>query len=419
MAIVFTGDILPLDITIQIPCSAHFKALTETFGLPKDGKRPILEPLFHQIARRLFIGGDFQRPSQELFDLTEGNPVTFAPGGSSANTFTTYARATRSNGLFLGVAGTDGSGQQIYQSLTDSGLLLLPTRLHLSETVKTAHSFSFRHTDVNGKENTSYAVYRGNVKDLIAPDDITCEMIDSVDAVFMSGSMRGEKMSQAVFDKALSLRWDLGKDFWFSPHTEEKVAIASADVFQWLIRSANRTTASVKEISWTLLPDVETKKISVEQTLMALKYVFEERYLENRGRAKQHEQIGFITDGGNGAYVVTADDIKHAPVAKTAKKLSAGGGGDAAAAGGHAALDVGLSPFDALLAGQEFSAAKIETTNGPRLEGDPLDHLRRRNPQLAHRFEVGLRGWHQASDASLSIPGYAIPDHAGMSHIRL
>jgi sugar/nucleoside kinase (ribokinase family) len=378
---IVSSDILPLDIVIRIPDPIRFMAIVKKYGLAADGKTPIAEDMFYQIAKDMFIDDDFRIPSQQLIDLTEGRGVVFSPGGSSATTLITAAKLGM-KAEFIGITGDDRLGCMVRQSFRDAGILLLPERLPAHLTPQTSVSFSFIHTDTEGKEHTSYAVYRGNAARILTPEIFERDIIDRADGVFWQASMLDKFHPDISNRHILRLRWELGKKLLLAPHTSESSARASTRYMQYLLPRADGVFGSIKEWSWTLFPDVKTEDIRPEPVLNALQNVFKAGFLARAGRLADRDHVGFISHGKEGAYAITPDGIDHVPAGVVAEIESAGGAGDILAGGAkYAYYKAGLDPVDALCVGVELAAAKIETTINPRLD-NPHQELQRRNPEL-------------------------------------
>ncbi|MGE3622653.1 MAG: carbohydrate kinase family protein [Bdellovibrionales bacterium] len=383
----FAGDILPLDVIIRVPETPDFMRVVREFDLAEDGKMPIQSNKFQYMRAQLFADSEFQEPTQKLLDLTGGVKPDFSPGGSSATTVITAAKLGV-GAQFLGIAGHDRLGTMVRNSFHEAGVVLLPENLPAVATPKSSTSFCFVNTDKEGKERTSYAVFRGNARDLITPDTVTTNIIAKSDGVFWQYSMLEKFPPEVSHYGILSQRWMQGKALFLAPHTNETVARHedTQKHMGYILPSADVLLGSVKEWSWTLFPKVENKNINAEHVLGKIQTIVGGGFLVESGHAAFGEPTAYISHGAEGAFVVTPKQIEHVPAGPLERFFSAGGGGDTLAAGCIAGHVAGIPDRqDILRIGVELAAAKIETTVGPRLE-DPLRELIRRDPALAEKF---------------------------------
>src|SRR4051812_7810148 len=108
---ILAADLLAVDIIVPLAGNARLEALVNQYHLTPGGKATISELQMNAFA-----------------DAIARQPVSEAPGGSSANLLTTRAGFLKNEVAiqFLGLGGTSGHARFIRDSLAEAGIDLLP-----------------------------------------------------------------------------------------------------------------------------------------------------------------------------------------------------------------------------------------------------------------------------------------------------
>jgi sugar/nucleoside kinase (ribokinase family) len=358
---ILAADGLTVDVITPVS-ELHITALIDQFQLRRGEKKPITAEEFKGIA--------------DYLTAASIRPTDAVPGGSSANTLTTLSKLLGDDAeiQFIGATGTDAHAQKIRDAMDEANIQMAPLELPYDAAIETAITFSL----LPPQGGRTLATYRGNAGKYLHAAMIQPAWVADCDVVFVQGSLR-EKYEPAFNDTLMAQRWSSGKALWLALPTGEHHARRESGYFSWVIPSANVVLGNVGELMCVYGEPPE-------KALAELQRIFNQGELERHDlHIPGREQVGFITAGSKGAYVVTAKDIMLVPAGQLAARHNDGGSGDTAFAGFLAGWCRGFPYADAARMGIELAAAKIETTDHPRLKNPKLELLRR-VPALAQRL---------------------------------
>lgn len=305
---IFSSDILIADVIVNLEGNGYLQELVKRYGLKPGGKAPLSKQQF-----------------EELSAAIDGYPVTITPGGSAANTLTTLSRLMEDevDVTFMGVTGGSMYSKMIKEALGRAKVNLIPNKVTGDIRPESAVSFVIVYPD----GQRTIATYPGNAKDLLKPELISGELIDKNDVMFLQGSL-WQKLGSNFPDKIMNECWKKGKELWLALPTHAKFGKEKADLFQWLVPSANLILGNDDELA-------RIYKTTPEDALNKLHETFKHnKILEKKGMARRR-QVGFITMGEYGAAVVTEDGvIQIDPLAVNPENIkNTVGAGDTAFAG--------------------------------------------------------------------------------------
>ncbi len=355
---ILTADLLIADLVLKYDDSDAMREQVKKLGMKPGGKGRINRTEF-----------------EEFSGAVAGVPILTYPGGSSSNTLRTLGKlmggSVQTN--FIGVVGGGFYSSMIRGSLREAGIRIIPDdseRLDLKG-AETAVSFVILYK--NGER--SIVTYPGNAAKFITPDLITDEMVKETDILFLQGNTR-EKFNASVPDKLLKLRWEHNKELWLALPTTQAFAISNRDYFQWLIASANVVMSNETEVQ-----NIFGTR-SLEDALRRMQVVFSDT--KKSDLMKSREQIGFITAGKDGAFVVTAHEIGAVPAASDIKIVNSLGAGDTSYAGFMAGMITGRGPIESAELAMVLAAEKLKT-DGPTIP-NPRSALTKTVPHIAARL---------------------------------
>lgn len=237
-------------------------------------------------------------------------------GGSAANMLVTAKRllGDKLQVTFKGIAGNDKRGRAIKAALAEAGIDFqehIPT----GKVGEAVTSFVFKYPALANSEETksngdrTVALYLGNARELLQPDQVTLDDIKNNDVVLLEGNLWkrlqvtrpndygfAEDHHLGFADKLLNLRWENNKTLWLAMPTDTKLGEEKAEHFRWLNHSANLILGNENELARVYTQPDEFKKIharikavgidednldSPEQRPFRKKNAFETRLREN------------------------------------------------------------------------------------------------------------------------------------------
>ncbi len=358
---ILTSDLSIADAITEINGNSQLEKLIADNSLKRGGKAALTD-----------------EKSLNFESAVKDREVAVLPGGSSANVLVTLKKLLGKKNVdvdFLSVVGDDYYGKIIRDSFDEVGINLLPDKtIYQGQNPQVAVSYVM--TYPNGER--TIATNPGNAKAILKKDIVTDDMVKKSDVIFVQGSL-WEKLDHDFADKLLELRWNHRKDkkqLWLALPTHAKFGEEKADMFNWLIPSANLILGNGEELSRIY------KTSDTNVALQKLKQTFEEHpVLRNEGFDK--EQVAFITLGERGAAIVTKDKIKYVSPRdiKPEEVVNTLGAGDTAFAGFIAGYIKEL-PHEASAEIAMALANQKLRHNGPRLD-NPLSSLHKASPYLA------------------------------------
>lgn len=362
-----------------VPGSERLDALVKQQGYEPGSKNSINRELSREFAKAI-----------------RGRKVTITPGGSSFNATVTLKSILGDNVdvNFLGMLGHGPLADMIQGALEDAGVNLVPGSFNSNPPPETGISYAL--TPPSG--DRAYAVYDGNAKEVFHASSIPNleQMVRDTDVVMLSGSA-WERVNPKLADEMMELRWKHNKELVLSLPVSKEFGSNEAPKFRWRIPSANVVLANDTELARTY--GVADPKEALE----LLKQDFEKNQLEKeklKGTwAGGTEQVGFITFGKHGAYLVARDHEHEAngqahytikkvePQPDPPGKLYKGGAGDTSFAGFLLGHFNGMDDEVSAQIAMKLATAKL-THPEPRLP-NPQETFRELMPTLAGRVFGG------------------------------
>jgi sugar/nucleoside kinase (ribokinase family) len=330
--------------------------------------------------------------SKELAKNVRGRKVTITPGGSSFNATLTLKSmlGDQVDVNFLGMLGHGPLADMIQGAFEDAGVKLVPPHFNSNPPPETGISYALTPPD----GSRAYAVYNGNAREVFNPSAIPDleKLVKDSDVVMLSGSA-WERVSPELADEMMRLRWEHNKELVLSLPVGRMFSEQEAHKFRWRIPSANVVLANEEELARTYGID------DPKQALELLKNDFEKSQLSREkvdGKWNGNTgQVGFITFGKEGAYLVVRDrenevdgqkkyTIKKVePEMDPPGKLYKGGAGDTSFAGFLLGHFNGLDPELSAQIAMKLASAKL-THPEPRLP-NPQDTFRELMPKVADK----------------------------------
>ncbi len=377
---VFATDILTIDHSVKLSESKTLQDLAAQLGASAGSKIPLDNDQFNQ-----------------LIDAVGGLNERKHAGGSSANTLTTLSKLMEGDVKvdFLGSIGTGEYSRMVQSAMDSAGVNLIRAKLPEGLQPQLAHSYVLLRDD----GDRSIFTHPGNIRQVMKKENLKPDTIEKYDAVMVQGKL-WERMDWDFVDQLLIDRWDARKELWltlpevtkFGKHKDDE-KVENKDFYRWLTMSANLVLANVKELA--CVEGVVDAKVKESDMTRAQKneaaqrlvdaFAYEgERFPNKNLMPNAQRQVGFITDGEHGSYVVTKDGYtfyKTEPLAEReiVNKL---GTGDTAFAGFIYGYLHGMSYENCARIGMKLATSKMRE-DGPRLK-DPVKALNDAMPHLGH-----------------------------------
>lgn len=372
MTNILSSDILIIDANIRLSENPAMQALVKKYNLKPGGKAAINKEQFDEFSKAM-----------------QDSPVTFTPGGSSANTLTTLSKLLDNevNVHFYGVTGQSSYSKMIQGGLEEAKIQLLPEKLPLEPRPESAISFVL----VGDDGQRTIVTYPGNARDILSPEQITDEQVRRSDVLFVQGSL-WQKLNTDFADRLLKLRWDNRKDLWLALPTHAKFGEEQAGLFQWLVPSANLVMGNDEELA-------RIYQTTPDKALEKLQATFREHTVLRTENRLKRSQVGFITMGEHGAAVVTAYEILHIdPIKINASEIkNTVGAGDTAFAGFALGYLKGLPDETSAKMAMALAGEKLKI-NQARLP-DPRGVLKQVMPKLHDELFPAVKSAHAQSSA--------------------
>jgi sugar/nucleoside kinase (ribokinase family) len=301
----------------------------------------------------------------------KGVSVTVAPGGSSANMLTTLSKLLGKEEVevrFLGMPGNGEYGDTIRDSLTESGIALVPERFPLCNApMESAVSYVFTYPD----GQCTIATYSGNAKDVLKPAMIAEHLVKNSEILLVQGSL-WHKFHPEFSDRLLKLCEKHQRQLWLTLPTQHNLTEEETAKFMNALNSASLVFGNHAELQ-------RLYELPLDQSLQHLQKAFRDR--ERAGA--QGRVLGFITYGKEGAAVVGAHGIDHVQPSHIADAeiLNTLGAGDTSYAGFAAGYLKKLPDTVSAQIAMTLAGEKLRY-NGSRLP-DPKTTLNTVAPDLA------------------------------------
>lgn len=348
-----TTDLLIADIVVSI--TPELEKLMAKYNMQRGGKIKLNE-----------------NDNAAFASAIKGLPVQIYPGGSSSNTSRTLAKLLdgKFSAKFIGVMAKGGTySPMIQDEFEESGVeLLIDHNFQSKEHPITAVSYIIKYPD----GERSAATYPGNSREFITPDLFPEELIAEQDIILLQGSTRA-KFNPEVIDHILAKRWKHEKQLILAAPT----SAFQPDYFEWVTPSANIFLSNADELEY-IFKKGDTKRNLAE--LQKLQSAWG-HILTDKGFAPQ---VAMITDGKNGAYIVTAsEEILHLPTHNLGDKkiVNTLGAGDTSFSGFIVGKILGLTNKQSGQLAMALAATKL-LYDSPTIP-DPLAGLQEVAPRLA------------------------------------
>ncbi len=327
------------------------------------------------------------------------------PGGSASNTIRTMQKMFSGiiSSTFVGILGNDEYSTKIREAVLQSGVDLRADVPEPRDGVEPEAAVSFIVVYPNGKR--AIKTYPGHAKEFVSEKMFPEELIAAMDIIFLQGSSR-KKFEPKVIDHIMDLRWKHGKQLVLALPT----TAFQPDYFEWALNSANIILSNADELGYIVqcevnkytaileniddsrakgkvIPDEHVAKIKalrkaeVDKSLSRLQNQLKSAIPVINGNFPDQEQVAFITDGGNGAYTITANEIIHVDIHPRKFVKNTLGAGDTSYAGFLVGkLLLGLDNEQSAKLAMALAAAKVQE-NGPTL-AQPIEALIKIAPQM-------------------------------------
>lgn len=352
--------------------------------------------------------------------------ITGGPGGSTSNVFRTKAKLLGKDNVdltFVTALGVEEHAKLILDALKELGIKVITQEDGVH--VDTAYSYVPKWADRDRSTMTN----RGNAKEVITKKLFPEELIEGIDSIVMQGSAAAKfasgedydgKSESELIDHVLVLRAKFDKQLVLALPT----TAFQPKYFEYLVCSADIVTSNVKELGYLFHielddepesedPELEKKTAKRDAQVEKILLRFEElqkkstHVLENNLLTKHDKQVAFITDGGNGCYVMRdgkpREHVKACAVEMTEDGCSLGCG-DTFVGAITAYLDVDQSIGCNIRAAEFASAVAAANLRNPVAVMDaPLEEARNIAPHVVESFERKREAKYPSQDAA--------PDH--------
>lgn len=301
----------------------------------------------------------YNEMQQRMYSIVEGVPHSISPGGSALNTITTMGKMLDSEkfaGTFIGVLGTGELSKRISHTLNEANVLVVPPPKSLGQDLDGSYprmnvSYVINDPEIGDKRLVGFA---GNAAAYLMQSKVT-EILGSlavkdVDTLLLPASIY-RKFDAQVPEIMLSWAEENNKDIWFTLPTSHKNAFQHAERFKDIIENHAEVVLGNEEEACQLY-GVK----NLQEAIDAIQQGFRRR--EESGKKNPS---AFITKGGEGAVVITADDVKHIDPVYVAKSeiRSTVGAGDTAFGGFLAGHVLGLPPEKSAHIGMVLASEKV------------------------------------------------------------
>ncbi len=381
---VFATDILTIDHSVKLSESKDLQELAARLGASPGSKKSLDDAQFNQ-----------------LIDAVGGLNERKHAGGSSANTLTTLSKLMEGAAKidFLGSIGSGEYSRMVQQAMDQAGVNLIRAKIPEGLQPQLAHSYVLLRDD----GDRSIFTHPGNIRQVMKKANLKPNTIEKYDAVMVQGKL-WERMDWDFVDQLLIDRWNARKELWltlpevtkFGKHKDDE-KIDNKDFYKWLTMSANLVLANVKELacvegvvdSKVKESDMTREQKNEAAQRLADAFAYEgERFPNKNLMPNAQRQVGFITDGEHGSYVVTKDGYKFYKTEPLAEHeiMNKAGTGDTSFAGFIYGYLHDLSYENCAKIGMTLATAKMRE-DGPRLK-DPAKTLDEVMPHLGHMLDA-------------------------------
>ena len=381
-------DLLVADVMIPYQKDGKLEHYVESVLEAKPGEKL-------QIDKKQF---------EEISELLEGRNQRAYRGGTSSITLETLGRLSQGDKphTIIGVTGSDpysniikGSFRKSVEGSRDKSPQKSVIDIHRvgeQSSPETAISFILQYPD----KPPTMLTYPGNAEKLLTAETLPWDIINTSKTFYLQGSMRN-RFKKEVMDTLLEHRFNTGKTLILAyPNTGFETQ-KDIEYYDWVTESADvllSNTDHLLKIFPTENKDASLKKFQAKMR---------EKTNLNLAAMGHSGQTAFITDGANGAYVVTADAIEHVPSEYIGKRNpNMLGEEDTAYAGFLAGHFSQLKPEQSARIAMHLAAAKLEeerpSLQDPRAVLERSAATRELLPRLNNRFS-GV-GYGKAPEAS-------------------
>lgn len=362
--------------------------------------------------------------ARENPQANNGHPVTHSPGGSTGNSAFNIGLLLRKMGmpfhftLYTAFNPYADETQLIQQQYREAGIEVADIPLETLSQADIARSIVINPIDGDKAVNRIIIKWPGNAEKILKADLLHEEDLERAQYFLVQGAgwqkFADSKSTygSALMDKVMTARWRQGehepKPLLLALPTDTEYSKEHADVFKWLMGSADYVLGNATELVGVFYHDLEpdfsdiiagypkfrkedgfdvddaTRAVWCEDIEMAAMRELRLHLSTARKNVAERDKrdiypIAYITCGERGAAMVYPDMHLEIPTFKpqriTNPHAKYVGAGDAAYSGFVLGLLLGLSPYEAAEYGVEMAAAKINHAEGARIT-NPETQLR-------------------------------------------
>jgi sugar/nucleoside kinase (ribokinase family) len=335
--------------------------------------------------------------SERFANAYRNTPFVRTPGGSTPNMMIAAIRANRRiKGTLMTIYGDGEHSEKIREDYKNSHIEVLPPPSSIPAEMRQP---CVTHVLTEPDGGCVRYKYPGTLKDHIRADMITDELIKNIDWAIIQGSTYdSRKLGPEVPDKIIELAWKHGKKRLLTMPTDVKFGAQEAERFQFLIPSSDMISANAAELAAVLKYDPPDSRFAggtrpprwdeISGATDAEKAANKLQYIFNHMSDVKGGQEAYITNGGNGTYVIVKGMQKPilVPVAPLEKKAQDIGAGDTFIGTVFAMRNMGATPVEAAIIASHMAAEKIGV-NAAR-HPNPKEALRMRANKYKELHDV-------------------------------
>ena len=292
---ILTADLIIPDLIVHIKDNEKLQHLVDKYKLEPGGKKALTDDQFKEF-------------SEVVEEMKKAGNLSVEPGGSSANVLVTLSKLLgrdKFNIKYLGIAGSDEYSDKVKKSFKEVGIELLPdAKSYRDHDQKPQSATSFVLMYPNGQR--TIVTHPGNARNILKSDMVTEDMIKNSDVVFMQGSL-WERFDHDFVNKLTDLRFKNQKELWLALPTHAKFGEENANLFQFIIPSANVILGNKEELDRIYKNSQEVDGDLHRDSIHALRDVLEKSkdFFKEKGWKSYRQPVALITNDTNPAYIIT------------------------------------------------------------------------------------------------------------------
>lgn len=324
----------------------------------------------------------------KLLACIDGEKMHHSPGGSASNVLKTMKRMLSDaiDASMITLFEQGQNGKKLKDDFTRCGIHLI-THMKTAGNVENGLSVVLRYCEGNAKGERAIATYGGNLKNMMDAEKLSADVITPMDAI-LHQSASARKLGFRFTDKLVNERWEQiregkkPKELWYMIPANEQFSKQEHFFVKKMLATSNVVLGNLDELKVLLEPENQSKP-NAKRLTTKLQSIFKKHGHILKDAGFKRPQEAFITDGTNGAWVITAKKIVHLPALKLKpdEVVNTLGAGDTSFAGYLSGHVLGLSPEKSGKLGVTLAAAKVKV-NQATLE-QPMEALKAQSSKLA------------------------------------